>query len=158
MQLSNVSFYSINMSQIIANLTAPPPDPRPDVIPPAAMPMPSNTPATPTTVMQTYGTQGNSANFLPMLIEIYRDAKAIFKANPVDVFTRGTGGEEYGYVRSRGLEQTIDDIGEALHTQYTITYIPNNMDEPGFHTIEVDVLAPKAHSIRTRPGYWLGAK
>jgi VWFA-related protein len=158
MQLANVTFYSINMSQIMEKLTAPAPDPRPDVIPPAAMPMPSNTPATPTTVMQTYGTQGDSAQFMPLLIEIYRDAKAIFKANPVDVFAKGTGGEEFSYVRARGLEQAIEDMGEVLHAQYTITYTPNNRDEPGFHEIAVDVVDPNAHSVRSRPGYWLGAK
>jgi len=158
MQLFSVSLYSANMSQIIANLTAPPPDPRPDMIPATAMPMPSNTPATPTTVMQAYGTQGDSAQFMPMLIEIYRDVKAIFKANTVDIFTKGTGGEEYGYVRSRGLEEVINEIGESLHTQYTITYQPNNKDVPGFHPIEVDVLNKKAHSVRTRPGYWLGTQ
>jgi VWFA-related protein len=158
MQLANVSFYSINMSQLIVNLTAPAPDPRPDVIPPAAMPMPSNTPATPTTVMQTYGTQGDSAQFMPLLIEIYRDAKAIFKANTVDVFAKGTGGEEFSYHSGRGLEEAIEDMGEVLRAQYTITYTPNNADEPGFHQIAVDVISPLAHSVRSRPGYWLGAK
>jgi VWFA-related protein len=158
MQLANVSFYSINMSQIMEKLTAPAPDPRPSAIPAAAMPMPSNTPATPTTVMQAYGTQGDSAQFMPLLIEIYRDAKAIFKANPVDVFAKGTGGEEFSYVRGRGLEQAIEDMGEVLHAQYTITYTPNNRDEPGFHQIAVDVVDPNAHSVRSRPGYWLGAK
>jgi hypothetical protein len=158
MALSNVVLISINMSQLIAKLTAPPPDPRPDMIPATAVPMPSNTPATPTTVMQTYGTQGDSAQFLPLLIEIYRDAKAIFKANPVDVFTKGTGGEEFSYVRGRGLEQAINDIGEELHAQYTITYTPNNTRELGFHEISIDVMSPKAHSVRYRPGYYLGAK
>lgn len=157
MALSNVVLMSINMSQLIAKLTAPPPDPRPDMIPATAVPMPSNTPATPTTVMQTYGTQGDSAQFLPLLIEIYRDAKAIFKANPVDVFTKGTGGEEFSYVRGRGLEQAITDIGEELHSQYTITYTPNNTKELGFHEISIDVMSPKAHSVRYRPGYYLGA-
>jgi VWFA-related protein len=158
MALSNVVLMSINMSQLIAKLTAPPPDPRPEMIPATAMPMPSNTPATPTTVMQTYGGQGDSAQFLPLLVEMYRDAKAIFKANPVDVFTKGTGGEEFSYVRGRGLEQAITDIGEELHAQYTITYTPNNTTELGFHEISVDVMSPKSHSVRYRPGYYLGAK
>jgi VWFA-related protein len=158
MQLANVSFYSINMSQLIEKLTAPPPDPRPEMIPATAMPMPSSTPATPTSVMQAYGGQGDSAQFMPVLIEIYRDAKAIFKANTVDVFTKATGGQEFGYIRGRGLEEAINEIGEVLHAQYTITYTPNNKAEPGFHAISVDVVDPKAHSVRTRPGYYLGAK
>ena len=108
--------------------------------------------------MQTYGTQGDSAQFMPLLIEIYRDAKAIFKANTVDVFAKGTGGEEFSYHSGRGLEEAIEDMGEVLRAQYTITYTPNNADEPGFHQIAVDVISPLAHSVRSRPGYWLGAK
>ncbi len=158
MQLANVTLYSANMSMLMSKLSAPPPDPRPPSIPPAAMPMPGIAPATPTTVMQTYGTQGNSADFLPLLVEIYRDTKAIFKANIVDVFTKGTGGEEFSYYRGRGLEKVIDDIGETLHAQYTITYTPNNLNEAGFHQIAVDVLSNKARSVRVRPGYYLGAK
>jgi VWFA-related protein len=158
MQMSNVTLYSVNMSQVMEKLSAPPPDPRPDVVPPAAMSLPSMVPATPTTVMQTYGTQGSSAQFLPLLIEIYRDAKAIFKANIVDVFTKGTGGEEFGYVKQRGLEEAINQIGEVLHSQYTITYTPNNKNEGGFHQITVAVDSSQARSVRTRPGYWLGAK
>lgn len=158
MQLSNVTLYSANMSMLMSKLTAPPPDPRPPSIPATAMPMPGISATTPTTVAQTYGTQGNSADFLPLLVEIYRDTKAIFKANVVDVFSQGTGGEEFSYYKSRGLEQVIDDIGEVLHSQYTVTYIPNNLNEAGFHQITVDVLSQKAHSVRVRPGYYLGAK
>jgi VWFA-related protein len=158
MQLANVTLYSANMSILMAKLSAPPPDPRPPQFPPSALPMPGISAQTPTTVMQTYGTQGNSAEFLPLLIEIYRDTKAIFKANVVDVFTKGTGGEEFSYYKGRGLEKVIDDIGEVLHAQYTITYVPNNKQEAGFHQIAVDVLSEKAHSVRVKPGYYLGAK
>jgi VWFA-related protein len=158
MQLANVSLYSANMSILITKLSAPPPDPRPPAIPPTAVFMPGPGTATPTTVAQTFGTQGYGADFLPLLIEIYRDAKAIFKANVVDVYAKGTGGEEFGYVRQKGLEQVINDIGEVLHSQYTITYTPNNLSEAGFHQITVDVLSKKAHSVRVKPGYYLGAK
>ncbi|HEX3877039.1 MAG TPA: VWA domain-containing protein [Bryobacteraceae bacterium] len=160
LQLANVTLYSANMSNLIAKLTAPPPDPRPPAIPATAMPMPGITAATPTTVMQVYGTQGNSADFLPLMIEIYRDAKGIFKANPVDVYTKGTGGEEFSYYRGRGLEKVVDDIGELLHAQYTITYYPSQavLKEDGFHQIQVDVLSKVAHYVRVRPGYFLGSK
>lgn len=158
MQLANVTLYSANMSLLLTKLSAPPPDPRPPAIPATAVFMPGPGTATPTTVAQTFGTQGYGADFLPLLIEIYRDAKAIFKANPVDVYAKGTGGEEFGYVRQKGLEQVINDIGEVLHSQYTITYTPNNLKEAGFHQITVDVLNNKAHSVRVKPGYYLGAK
>jgi VWFA-related protein len=158
MQLYGVTLYCANMSNLMSKLTAPPPDPRPPSIPATATPMPGISAQTPTTVMQTYGTQGNSADFLPVLVEIYRDAKAIFKANVVDVYSKGTGGEEFSYYKARGLEQVIDDIGEVLHSQYTITYSPSNLKEPGFHEVEVDVLSREARRVRVKPGYYWAAQ
>lgn len=158
LQNSNIEFYSINMSQLLAKLTKPAPDPRPDVIPPAAVPMPSGVAATPTTVMQTYGTEGGSAQFMPLLIEIYRDAKAIFKTNPVTAFAKGTGGEEFSFTGQRSLEQAISDLSDKLHTSYQINYRPNDKEDGGFHRITVDVTAAGAKYIYNRPGYYLGPK
>jgi VWFA-related protein len=158
LQMSNVLFYAVDMSHFLSLMSAPPPEPRPDVIPPAAMTMPSGVPATPNTVMQTYGTEGARAEFVPMLVEIFKDAKAIFKTNPVTVYSKATGGEQFSYLGKRGLEDSIQKIGELLHAQYTISYRPNNKDEGGFHTIHVEVAANGARDVQTRPGYWLGAK
>jgi hypothetical protein len=142
------------MSRIIEKLTAPQEVPRPDPLPPAMYPMPSGVPATPNTIMQAYGTQGDSAQFVPLLIEIYRDAKAIFKRNPVEIFTNGTGGTEFSFYRHNGLEDAIERIGEQLHSEYLVSYDPNNKLEAGFHTISVYVSSPAAKRIQVRPGYW----
>jgi VWFA-related protein len=155
MQLTNIAFYSVDMSRIIEKLTAPQDIPRPDPLPPAMHPMPSNVPATPTTVMQTYGTDGGSAQFVPLLMEIYRDAKAIFKRNPVEIFSTGTGGSQFSYYRRNGLEEAIQRIGEQLHSEYLISYSPSNKIEGGFHQISVYVNSPLARRIQVRPGYWL---
>jgi VWFA-related protein len=154
MALNNIVFYSVDMSRIIEKLTAPQEVPRPDPLPPAMYPMPSGVPATPNTIMQAYGTQGDSAQFVPLLIEIYRDAKAIFKRNPVEIFTNGTGGTEFSFYRHNGLEDAIERIGEQLHSEYLVSYDPNNKLEAGFHTISVYVSSPAAKRIQVRPGYW----
>jgi VWFA-related protein len=156
-QLSNVTIYAADMSRFLNTLTAKPQPPRPDPRPPAMTPLPPNVPATPTTVIQTTG-RGARAEFLPLLLEIYRDVKAIFKSNPVEVFTKGTGGAEFGFVRQRGLEDAITRIGEELHSQYLITYNPSNKDEGGFHEITVTVAGRPNVEVRTRPGYWLATK
>jgi len=93
---------------------------------------------------------------MPLLIEIYKDAKEIFKSTPVEVFTKGTGGSEYGFYGGRGLDQTIQKIGEELHSEYTLTYSPNNKEEGGFHRIAVEVAGhPEVKRVQTRPGYWV---
>jgi VWFA-related protein len=153
---ANVMFYPVDMSRLLSTLAAKPDPGRQDHREPAMHPMPSGVPATPTSVAQIYGTGGGGrAEFIPLFVEIFKDVKAIFKDNPVEAFTKGTGGTEYTFYKQRGLEDAIQRIGAELHSQYFVSYTPNNKDEGGFHTIEVTV---GSYKTQTRPGYWLGTK
>ncbi|MDQ6663534.1 MAG: hypothetical protein M3Z23_03985, partial [Acidobacteriota bacterium] len=129
--------------------------PRPDPFPPAARNLPGGAPNTPTTVAQATGL-GGSAEFIPLLVEIYKDAKGIFVNNPVEVFTRGTGGSEFSFYKQRGLEKAIESISEEIHSQYLITYNPNNKNEGGFHEISIQLNRSDLR-VQTRPGYWLAS-
>lgn len=158
-QVNNVTVYSVDMSRLVTTLTAKARPSRPNTLPPASRPLPPNVAATPTAVQQTFGEGGGGrAEFLPLMIEILRDVKAVFRDNPIELYTKGTGGSEYGFKTQRGLEDAIGRIGEELHSQYLISYMPNNKGEGGFHEIEVTV--PSRHDVKvhTRPGYWLAAK
>jgi VWFA-related protein len=155
-QMNNVSVYSVNISRAMAGLTSRPMAPRPEQLPPAATPPPPNVPATPNTVMQTTGGQGSSASFVPLMVEIFKSTKSIFVDNPVEVFARGTGGTEFSFSKQKGLEEAIEKIGEEIHSQYLISYNPNNKDEGGFHEISVEV-DRRDVKVRTRPGYWLAS-
>ena len=55
----------------------------------------------------------------------------------------------------RTLERAISDLGEELHSQYLLTYVPNNQEEGGYHNIVVQVLKPDM-KVRARDGYYLG--
>jgi VWFA-related protein len=158
LQLSNVDLYAVDISRVVTSVMAKADPGYIDNRPPAMTPMPSGVPATPNTVMQTTGSLGGSAEFVPAMVEVFKDAKAIFRQNPVEVFTKSTGGEQYGFMRQRGLQDAIERLGADLHSQYLITYNPNNRDESGFHEITVQVEGRKDAKVRTRPGYYLGAK
>jgi len=156
LQYANVMFYPVDMSRLLSTLSAKPDPGRQNNLPPAMSPLPSNVPATPTTVAQTYGIgNGGRAEFIPLMVELFKDVKAIFRDNPVEAFTKGTGGTEYTFYKQRGLEEAIQKIGAELHSQYFVSYTPNNKDEGGFHTLEVTV---GMYKTQTRPGYWLGTK
>jgi len=163
-QVSNVMFYAVDMSRFITTLTAPPKAGRPDNRPPAmsAGSLPPGVPATPTTVAQATGGGGANAGraeFIPLLVELFRDAKAIFKDNPVEAFTKATGGMEFGFHSQRTLEDAVQSLGEQLHSNYMISYSPNNREETGWHQISVDIpTRPDVKRVQTRPGYWLGAR
>jgi len=163
-QLSNITFYGVDMSRFMTTLTAPPSPGRPENRPPAlagAATIPTGLAATPTTVAQANGGGGANAGraeFIPLLVELFRDAKAIFKNNPVEAFTKATGGVEFGFHSSRTLEDAIQQLGEQIHSSYMISYSPNNREETGWHEIKVDLPGrPDIKKVVTRPGYWLGA-
>jgi VWFA-related protein len=155
LQLANIAVYFVDMSHIIGKLTTPPPDPRPAAQPPAAMgPLGGGHPSTPTTEDQTFGTDGYSADAFPLMVEIFRDVKNIFKVSTATLFTKGTGGEQFPFATSHGLEEAISAIGDELHSQYIITYTPNNTGEGGFHKIEVEVVG-RQYKCETKPGYFM---
>jgi VWFA-related protein len=162
LQLANIVFYGVDMSRFMTTLTAAPPTPRWDNRTPAtagAGAIPVGLPATPNSVMQATGSEGGTAEFLPLMIELFRDAKAIFRDNPVEAFTKATGGTEFGFHSGRTLEEAVQRLGEKLHSEYTISYQPNNRDAFGFHKIEVDVPnVANVKRVQARPGYWIGPR
>jgi len=153
-QIDNVQVYALNMSRLYTETMTNPAVPRPDPIPPGARHMPGGGANTPTTTAQLTGSQGYGANFVPLFTEIFRDAKGIFVDNPVEVFTKYTGGKETGFLSQKSLENAVADIGREIHSQYLISYNPDTKLEGGFHTIHVEVRGGK-YEARTRPGYWL---
>ncbi|MEN6537279.1 MAG: VWA domain-containing protein [Bryobacteraceae bacterium] len=161
-QLENVLVYTVNLSRLMATLTAKPQPPRPDPIPSTARPMPGMVVPTPENARAVSGLEGTSINFLPLFVEIFRSVKAIFVDNPAEVLTDFTGGREFGFDSIRDLERAISQIGEEVHSQYIVNYSPNNKVEGGFHEIKVQVFGSTGAQRRdlkvvTRPGYWLAA-
>jgi VWFA-related protein len=157
LQFDNVAVYSVNINRVVTTMLAKPMPQRPSAIPPTAQPLPAGVPPTPQNAEQVYGNQRNSANFVPGIVEIFQQVKAIFVDNPVEVYTKFTGGREHSFVTQRDLERAMGNIGDELHAEYMITYAPSNRDEAGFHDIVVTVNRPDA-KVRTRPGYWVASQ
>lgn len=152
-QLSNVLIYTVNISHLAVALTDQPEPPRPDPIAITAQQGVMGNAPTPTSDLQNYGPA--QAQFTPLLQEIYKDTKRIFIEDPSEVFTKGTGGAQFSFIKERALEDAVQRIGVEIRSQYLISYKPNDAGEPGFHSIAVTVDSPNAIA-KTRPGYWLG--
>lgn len=158
LQFDNVAVYTVNINRLVTSMLAKPERPRPDPLPPAARPLPAGVPPTPENAAQVYGNPANSANFVPVLVEIFRQVKGIFVDNPIEVYTRFTGGRERSFVTERDLENAISSIGTELHAEYLISYNPTNKSEGGFHDIKVSLPNHPEYRVRTRPGYWVAAQ
>ncbi len=161
-QLNNVLIETVNINRLVTTFTAKPLPPRPDPLPPGSRPLPPNVPPTPETTRQWTLGASNSANFIPVFVEIFKQVKAIFVENPAEVFTKYTGGQEHAFITERDLERSIQDIGAELHSQYLLSYNPDNKMDAGFHEITVQVVDKLGRPRRdvkivTRPGYWMAA-
>ena len=161
-QFADVIVYPVIINRLISTLTAKAPPPRPDPYPAGARPLPGNVPPTPDATRSTVSGSSNSVSFVPVFVEIFKQAKGIFIANPVEVFAKYTGGREFPFITQKDLESAVQKVGQELHSQYTLSYKPNNKMEAGFHEIRIEVVdrtgrARQDVKITAKPGYWLAA-
>lgn len=75
-------------------------------------------------------------------------------ANAADALARSTGGRHLSFARLQGLEEAISRLGEELHSQYLLSFVPAESKNKGYHVILVGVKGHPGAIIRARPGYW----
>jgi len=152
-QLANVTIYSVGLSTTRADLEAPPETIQPQITPPgtiSGVPFPGSAP-TPENMGARYG-YGNLMNAVVWAVTHVNDK---LKATPLQIATAGTGGANISTYKDRSIESAIDEIGGELHSQYTVSYKPTDLNATGFHKIDVTV-NKKNLKVRARPGYYLG--
>jgi len=152
-QFANVAIYSLDISTVLATLTTKGMPPPPPSIPTTAQHIPAGGALTPTTIDQNY----YNGNYIPVFVDIFKATKSLFVDDTLDVFTRFTGGKEYSFVSEKSLDKAIQGISEEIHSQYLLSYVPNNLTEGGFHDIKV-VVNRAGLEVRTRPGYWVAGR
>ena len=152
-QLADIIIYGIRLSTLKGKVTQPA-QPKRDVFPPgvAARPTLPGVVSTPTSQAQSHV---EVVNTIPLIIEAVRGVKNLIFSDPLQMLTEGTGGKMLAPVTESGLEESVGKIGEELHSQYLLSYRPNNLQVGGFHRIRVEV-AFDGLKVRTRPGYWFG--
>jgi hypothetical protein len=74
------------------------------------------------------------------------------KANTTEALTKGTGGATFPFTRLKGLEEAIQKLGAELHSQYLLSFAPDD-STLGYHRLEVRV-AGGDFRVRARSGYW----
>ncbi|MGE5647223.1 MAG: VWA domain-containing protein [Acidobacteriota bacterium] len=82
-----------------------------------------------------------------------RELSRLGKKNTAQVLAQSTGGATFSFNRQKTLEETIGKFGEALHTQYVLSFVPEP-ESSGFHKLEVRIARSGKYQVRARPGYW----
>ena len=157
-QINNIIVYSININRLITKLAKQMDPPAQNRIPPGGRPLPPGAAMTPTNIDQFTNYGGTTNTVVPILQELFIQAKAIFVPNPLEVLTKHTGGREYSFLSQHDMEVVVSRLGEEVHSQYLISYSPNEKVrlQGGWHDIKVEVT--RGYKTRTRPGYWVAAR
>jgi VWFA-related protein len=149
-QLANVTIYSLTVSTAAAELTSEPKPQPPPILPTTAYHVPAGAPLTPTTIEDNY----YLGNWVPLVVNGFQSVKNVFADNTIEALTRYTGGEKYSFSGDGSLDKAIQSLSQDLHSEYLLSYSPNNLNVAGFHKIRVVVKGQKL-AVRTRPGYWI---
>ncbi len=72
--------------------------------------------------------------------------------NTTQELAKDTGGTTFPFTRLKGLEEAIQKLGAELHSQYLLSFTPDDL-AAGYHRLEVRV-GTGDYRVRARPGYW----
>ncbi len=155
-QTAGVAVYSATYSAIATSFAKKPDEVEPR--PPRRPDKPSDETGTVTGAPPQCGPYGCPSPQLPPpeqqidLIGAIGEISRLGKANTTQALARATGGTTFPFTRLRGLENAIQKLGDELHSQYLLSFVPSD-SRPGYHPIEVRVNGGDFR-IRARPGYW----
>jgi len=152
-QLENITIYSVALSELAAQLKAPPKQYEPiQPTPPGTFglpPMPG-TVQTPTTEKQRYG----NIDLLAAVALLVKTASNAAGETALELSAAATGGTNFPTFRERTIESAIQQVGNELNAQYVLSYRPAGTSPEGYHEIKVDV-ARYGLVVKSRPGYYL---
>lgn len=156
-QLSGIQVYPIYLSTLKSRLKKPP-MPKGSPYPPGIDPIGAAPGSVSTPTTQQQSSYVVTPNVLPLIADLVTGLKNAIFDDALAILATGTGGAQYKPMTSEGLQESIINIGEDLHSQYLLTYAPNNLNSSGiFHEIRVQVPYDGA-TVRARPGYFFGPR
>jgi VWFA-related protein len=82
------------------------------------------------------------------------DALRLTTRNASDEFAKWTGGRHLTFARLEGLEEAIQRLSAEVHSQYLLSFQPQESSNKGLHRLTVQVRGHKGAQIRARPAYW----
>jgi VWFA-related protein len=152
-QLANVTIYTVGISGMKSDLLSkakPQPLPRgtPDGI--MGMPGPPGTVQTPSNDASANG----GIDLLALAVWAVMHAKDKITSQQLAIASTATGGTHISTWKNESIQNAIDEIGAELHSQYTLSYTPQDQDQSGYHEIKVTV-DRKDLTVRARPGYYI---
>jgi Ca-activated chloride channel family protein len=148
---AEVTIYGLGFNPAEALLLQKPqPQPQDPLNTNVTRPLPPGTVPTPTNSENVWGTPIPGVPILIATGEIIRSALA---SSLLEIYAGYTGGVFYSHWSMKALQDQLNKIASEVHSQYELAYIPDDLNQEGFHRIEVRVKRPGIR-VRARAGYF----
>lgn len=90
----------------------------------------------------------------PDFIGSFEELVRFGKENAAEALSRFTGGRQLAFTTMNGLETALSRAGEELHSQYLLSFAPEDSPANRFRRVQVKVPSRPDAKVRARPGYW----
>ena len=90
----------------------------------------------------------------PDYVGVFVELGRMGTANQADLMAKGTGGQHLSFTRLQGLEDALGRLGNEIHSQYLLSFVPGESKNGGYHRLSVEVREHRGAVVRARPGYW----
>jgi VWFA-related protein len=82
------------------------------------------------------------------------EALRLTTRNAADEFAKWTGGRHLSFARLEGLQDAVQRLSAEVHSQYLLSFAPQESTNKGLHRLIVQVRGHKGAQVRFRPSYW----
>ena len=117
-------------------------------------PLPPGMPTTPTNSDRVYSTP---VPVVPILTAAGDTIRSTLASSLLEYYAGYTGGVYQSHWTRKTLEEQLSRMATEIHSQYELAYVPDTLNEMGFHRLEVRVHRPGL-KVRTRAGYFYGGQ
>ena len=90
------------------------------------------------------------------LMALFLEISRASKRNMSVTLSEYTGGRHLGFETVHRLEKDLTEIGKEVHSQYQLSFAPDQEKIAVYHKLEVKVKDHPEARVRARPGYWNG--
>jgi VWFA-related protein len=147
---SDITVYGLGFSRTQALFKGKPKESAPSILDQqVTRPVGPGVVPTPTNADNTYGTPATLGGVESIL-------RSAVGTPPLNHYASYTGGVFHSHWSEKALQEQLSRVASEIHSQYDLAYVPNTLNQPGFHHIEVRVSRPGL-KVRARAGYYYAA-
>ena len=151
---ASVAIYGLGFNPVQGLLKQKPPDePLSPLDANVTRPLPPGVVPTPTNAAKVWNP--NSVPVIPIVVATGEVIRSTLASSLLEYYAGYTGGVFRSHWSQTALQEQLSKIASEIQSQYELAYVPDHLNQPGFHRIQVEVNRPGA-KVRARAGYFVG--